>query len=72
MSMSALAALPVIGELAKAAADITKSIAPLIQPFADVAAKTLGDTLKNTSDEQSKSIDFDTAKKEQSVTITFS
>ncbi|WP_262381293.1 MULTISPECIES: hypothetical protein [unclassified Pseudomonas] len=70
--MSALAALPVIGELAKAAADITKSIAPLIQPFADVAAKTLGDTLKNTSDEQSKSIDFDTAKKEQSVTITFS
>ena len=72
MSMSALAALPVIGELAKAAADITKSITPLIQPFADVAAKTLGDTLKNTSDEQSKSIDFDTAKKEQSVTITFS
>ncbi|VVN98080.1 hypothetical protein PS834_02442 [Pseudomonas fluorescens] len=72
MSMSALAALPVVGELATAAADITKSIAPLIQPFADVAANTLGDTLKNTSDGQNTSIDFDLAKKEQSATITFS
>ncbi|KAA0943844.1 MULTISPECIES: hypothetical protein [unclassified Pseudomonas] len=72
MSMSALAALPVIGELAKAAADITKSIAPLIQPFADVIAKTLGDTLKNTTAEQNKSVNFDATIKAQNKTIMFS
>ncbi|MCF5022545.1 putative membrane protein [Pseudomonas lurida] len=41
MSIGALAALPIIGDLAKVAGEITKAITPLIQPFADAAAKKL-------------------------------
>ena len=57
MSIGALAALPAVGEVAKAAGDITKAVAPLVQPFADVLAKALGDTLES----QNKPVDFSSA-----------
>lgn len=72
MSIAALTALPMVGDLVKAAADITKSVAPLIQPFADVAAKTLGDALKNATKENTSKIEFDSTEKKLNKTITYS
>ncbi|WPN97147.1 hypothetical protein [Pseudomonas sp. MUP55] len=57
MSIGALAVLPVISEVAKAAGDITKSVAPLVKPFTDVLAKSLGDALES----QNKTVDFSCA-----------
>ena len=48
MSIGALAALPIIGDLAKVAGEITKAITPLIQPFADAAAKKLAGDARKT------------------------
>ncbi|KTC62521.1 hypothetical protein AO262_04740 [Pseudomonas fluorescens ABAC62] len=67
MSIGALAALPVIGQVAQAAGDITKSIAPLLQPFADVLAKSLGNAL----DSKDKSIEFSEPKETQKNSITY-
>lgn len=57
MTIGALAALPIISDLAKAAGEITKAITPLIQPFADAAAKKLfaADT---TDQSDQKKIEF--------------
>jgi hypothetical protein len=57
MSIGALAALPVIGEVAKATGEITKAVAPLVQPFADVLAKSLGKALES----ENKTVDFSSA-----------
>ena len=67
MSIGALAALPVVGEVANAAGEITKAVAPLVQPFADVLAKTLGDTLES----QNKSVDFSSAQETDKRTVNF-
>ncbi|MDO9346177.1 hypothetical protein [Pseudomonas pergaminensis] len=57
MTIGALAALPIIGDLAKAAGEITKTITPLIQPFADAAAKKL--FAEDTTDQsEQKKIEF--------------
>lgn len=72
MSIAALTALPMVGDLVKAAADITKSVAPLVQPFADVAAKTLGDALKKNTEENTRKIEFDFTEKKLTKTITYS
>lgn len=57
MTIGALATLPIIGDLAKAAGEITKAITPLIQPFADAAAKKLFS--EDTTDQsEQKKIEF--------------
>ncbi|KAF1028954.1 MAG: hypothetical protein GAK37_01972 [Pseudomonas sp.] len=71
MSITALTALPLVGDLAKAAGEITKAVAPLVQPFADVAAKTLGDVLKNATAENEKKVEYDCAEKKLTQAITY-
>ncbi|MHA4969320.1 hypothetical protein ACX0KY_22515 [Pseudomonas extremorientalis] len=58
MTIGALAALPIVGDVVKTAGDITKSLAPLAQPFADVAAKTLGKMLDQAFEPTKKSVDY--------------
>lgn len=67
MSIGALAALPVVGDIAKAVGDITKAITPLAQPFADVLAKALGDALQP----QDKNIEFASAESTQKRELTY-
>ena len=68
MSIGALAAIPVVGELFKAGADLAKSAIPLAQPFADVLAKALGNALEP----QNKTVDFASAQETTNRTINFS
>ncbi|MBA1294847.1 hypothetical protein G7025_15935 [Pseudomonas lurida] len=68
MTIGALAALPIVGDLAKAAGDITKSLAPLAQPFADVLAKALGNALEP----QNKTVDFSSAQETAKRQVIFS
>lgn len=58
MTIGALAALPIIGDLAKAAGEITKTITPLIQPFADAAAKKLFAEEDSNDQSEQKKIEF--------------
>ena len=67
MSIAALAALPIVGEVAKAAGEITKAVAPLAQPFADVLAKALGNALEP----QSKTVDFSSAQETEKRKVTY-
>ncbi|TFF06063.1 hypothetical protein EXW72_18380 [Pseudomonas sp. BCA14] len=67
MSIGALAALPIIGDAAKAVGEVTKAVAPLAQPFADVLAKALGNAL----DSQNKSLDFSSTQETAKRTLTF-
>lgn len=68
MSIGALAALPVVGELFKAGADLAKSAIPLAQPFADVLAKALGSALES----QNKPVDFASTQETKNRPINFS
>lgn len=70
MTIGALATLPIIGDLAKAAGEITKAITPLIQPFADAAAKKLFAEDTPAQNDQKK-IDFTTTV-EKKITYDFS
>ncbi|WP_339496252.1 hypothetical protein [Pseudomonas canadensis] len=71
MTIGALAALPIVGDLVKTAGDITKSLAPLAQPFADVAAKALGKMLDQTFESTQKSVDFSNTQEIGKRTLTF-
>lgn len=72
MSIAALAAaVPVVGQVATAVGDVTKAVAPLIQPFADLAAKTLGDALKKNDAEPNKSVEFASLEVNEKRTLTF-
>jgi hypothetical protein len=65
MSIAALAAgLPLVGDLAK-------SVAPLIQPFVDVAAQALGDALKNNTPQPDKGVEFASLEANEKRTLTF-
>ncbi|KWU50788.1 MULTISPECIES: hypothetical protein [Pseudomonas] len=67
MSIGALAALPLIGDVAKAAGDITSAVTPLVQPFANVLAKALGNALEP----QNKNLDFSSLQETTKRTLTF-
>ncbi|MDY7068276.1 hypothetical protein PsexTeo8_47790 [Pseudomonas extremaustralis] len=67
MSIGALAALPLVGEVAKAAGEITTAVAPLVQPFADVLAKALGEALESNS----KTVDFSDAQETDKRKVNF-
>ena len=61
----------IVGDLVKTAGDITKSLAPLAQPFADVAAKALGKMLDQTFEPTQKSVDFSNTQEIGKRTLTF-
>lgn len=67
MSIGALAALPIVGDLAKVAGDLAKAAVPLAQPFADVLAKALGNAL----DPESKTVDFSSTQEKEARPITY-
>lgn len=67
MSIGALAALPLVGDLAKFAGDALKTITPLAQPFADVLAKALGNALEP----QNKTVDFSGTQDTENRKVTY-
>lgn len=72
MSIAALAAaVPLVGQVATAVGDVTKAVAPLLQPFADLAAKSLGDLLKKNDAEPNKSVEFASLEVNKKQTLTF-
>ncbi|TFY90415.1 hypothetical protein DYL61_21015 [Pseudomonas nabeulensis] len=67
MTIGALASLPIVGDLVKTAGEITKAVAPLAQPFADVLAKALGNALEP----QNKSVEFSATQETEKRQINF-
>ncbi|OIN44884.1 hypothetical protein BLL37_01725 [Pseudomonas azotoformans] len=72
MTIGALTALPVVGDLVKTGlpvlGDIVKAVAPLLQPFADALAKQIAGKEEAPP---SKTIEFPMEKDAGTLTISF-
>ncbi|PQZ88030.1 hypothetical protein CQ048_19565 [Pseudomonas trivialis] len=73
MTISAAAAIPLVGDLLKAAipvvGEVVKAVAPLLQPFADALGKKIGGESQKV--ESSESISFAPQTSIASKTIIF-